>query len=66
MCFELQSIFMIKKQILLIRGFESRPATTQGRSAMDFTITLTTIIDDDDCFYIALSSAVEQTHCARM
>ena len=22
--------------------------------------------DDDDCFYIALFSALEQTHCARM
>ena len=22
--------------------------------------------DDDDCFYIALSSALEQTHCAGM
>ena len=22
--------------------------------------------DDDDCFYIALFSALEQTHCARL
>ena len=22
--------------------------------------------DDDDCFYIALFSALEQTHCARI
>ena len=30
------------------------------------SVSFCSIDDDDDCFYIALFSALEQTHCARM
>ena len=35
-------------------------------SLMNSLFTGSMFDDDDDCFYIVLFSALEQTHCARM
>ena len=39
-------------------SFVDEPLLVDGATLLDD--------DDDDCFYIALFSALEQTHCARM
>ena len=44
-----------------------KPEGSLGRTAQDVHLdSHTADDDDDDCFYIALFSALEQTHCARI
>ena len=57
----------LRAHAVVVDLYSAKSTCSSCSVAIDINIIIKAAVDDDDdCFYIALFSALEQTHCARM